>query len=134
MATHLARRLLNGCVVLSVSVSSCAGEFYSTDVMAEGTSGEQRTGQDEPLQRLDKEVVKEALAELLDDIPAFLALKAQPSQHTSDSTPPPAEGECRLLVRAYHSPLDCQRMIGAGWHEATPPPLISAASAHMRTG
>ena len=40
MATHLARRLLNGCVVLSVSVSSCAGKFYSTDVMAEGTSGE----------------------------------------------------------------------------------------------
>ena len=49
--------------------------------------------------RANKETVKEALAELLEDIPAFRALKAQSeqdAQHTNVSPPPiPTDGECR---------------------------------------
>ena len=83
--------------------------------MAEGTSGEHTADRDEPRQHFDKETVKEALAELLEDIPAFRALKAQSgqdAQHTNVSNPLPTDGECLLPVRASHSPLAYQRMIG----------------------
>ena len=61
--------------------------------MTEESTGDRST---EGRPSVDKAVVKEALTELLDEIPAFRALKAQPgpsSQLSSDPPTPPQQGE-----------------------------------------
>ena len=54
---------------------------------------------------VDKAMVKEALADLLDEIPSFRALKAQPGTSTQNaSAAPPREGKpVHIRIRAKGS-------------------------------
>ena len=83
-----------------------------TDVMAEERPVDRAVDEDGAPQvdsrpMVDKAMVKEALADLLDEIPSFRALKAQPgtsTQNAGSSVAPPREGEpVHIRIRAKGS-------------------------------
>ena len=76
-----------------------APTYRPADVMAEERPG------DRP--KVGKSMVKEALADLLDEVPSFWALRAQPgtsTQNADTSAAPPREGKpVHIRIRAKGS-------------------------------